>query len=121
MKRKAEKGEEMGSEPSLKERLQVLNLVGKEEEDLDFSEEIEELVKDVRWMAIFRIHTTKPFSHAALFNAMRAAWAAAKEIMFKEVKETLFSIGDLKASGPDGLRAIFYKHFCNMLGEELVQ
>ena len=35
------------------------------------------------------------------------------------VKKALFSIGDLKASGPDGLHAIFFKRFWNMLGEEL--
>jgi hypothetical protein len=37
----------------------------------------------------------------------------------EEVKKALFSIGDLKAPGPDGLHAIFFKRFCNMLGEEL--
>lgn len=35
-------------EPSLEERLESLNLQGEEEEDLDFSGEFEELVKDVR-------------------------------------------------------------------------
>ena len=35
------------------------------------------------------------------------------------MKKALFSIGDLKASGPDGLHAIFFKRFWNMLGEEL--
>lgn len=29
----------------------------------------------------------------------------------KEVKKALFAIGDLKAPGPDGLHAIFYKRF----------
>ena len=37
----------------------------------------------------------------------------------EEVKKALFSIGDLKAPGPDGLHAIFYKRFWDMLGEEL--
>ena len=35
------------------------------------------------------------------------------------MKKALFSIGDLKAPGPDGLHAIFFKRFWNMLGEEL--
>ena len=30
---------------------------------------------------------------------------------YEEVKHALFSIGDLKAPGPDGLHAIFYKRF----------
>jgi hypothetical protein len=29
----------------------------------------------------------------------------------EEVKKALFDIGDLKAPGPDGLHAIFYKRF----------
>lgn len=29
----------------------------------------------------------------------------------REVKKALFSIGDLKAPGPDGLHAIFFKRF----------
>jgi len=37
----------------------------------------------------------------------------------EEVKASLFSIGDLKAPGPDGLHAIFFKRFWNMLGEDL--
>jgi len=33
---------------------------------------------------------------------------------YEEVKHALFSIGDLKALGPDGLHAIFYKRFQHM-------
>lgn len=36
------------------------------------------------------------------------------------MKKALFSIGDLKAPGPDGLHAIFYKRFRSMLGDDLV-
>jgi ribonuclease HI len=35
------------------------------------------------------------------------------------VRKALFSIGDLKAPGPDGLHAVFYKRFWDMLGEDL--
>ena len=38
-----------------------------------------------------------------------------------EVRKVLFSIGDLKAPGPDGLHAVFYKRFWDMLGGDLVQ
>jgi len=79
-------------EPSLEERLGDLNLQGEEEEDLDLSGEFEELVKEVRWLAIFRVHTSKTFSHAALFSALRIAWAAAKEVTFKAVEGNLFLV-----------------------------
>jgi hypothetical protein len=39
----------------------------------------------------------------------------------EEVKKALFSIGDLKAPGPDGLHAIFFKRFWNMLEDDLVE
>lgn len=39
---------------------------------------------------------------------------------YEEVKKALFNIGDLKAPGLDGLHALFYKRFWNMLGDDLV-
>ena len=72
--------------------MERLKLQGEEDEDLDFSEEFEDLIKDVRWLALFRVHTTKPFSHAALFSAMRNAWSAAKEVTFKVLKSNLFLV-----------------------------
>jgi len=69
-----------------------MKLQGEEEEDLDFSGELKELVKEVRWLALFRVHTTKPFSHAALFSELRNAWAAAKEVTFKVLEPNLFVV-----------------------------
>lgn len=66
-------GEEEEEIASLEKHLEDMQLQGEEEEDLDLSGELEELVKEVRWLALFRVYTTKPFSHAALFNAMRNA------------------------------------------------
>jgi len=90
-----EKGKGMASEeggvsPNLEERLEKLNLQGEEEDDLDFSGEIEALVKEVRWLTLFRVHTSKPFSHAALFSALRNAWSTAKEVTFKVLAPNLF-------------------------------
>jgi hypothetical protein len=31
----------------------------------------------------------------------------------------MYNIGDLKASGPDGLHAVFYKRFWHIIGEDL--
>jgi hypothetical protein len=39
----------------------------------------------------------------------------------EEVKNALFSIGDLKAPWPDGLHAIVFKRFWSMLENELVE
>jgi hypothetical protein len=39
----------------------------------------------------------------------------------EDVKKAIFSTGDYKALGPDGLHAIFYKNFWNICGEETTQ
>lgn len=56
--------------PNLEERLGSLNLQGEEEDDIDFSDEFEELVREVLWLALFRIHTRKPFIHAVHFSTL---------------------------------------------------
>ena len=38
----------------------------------------------------------------------------------EDVQKALFDIGDLKAPGPDGLHAIFYKRCWSMLWGDLV-
>ncbi|KAK8461281.1 hypothetical protein SEVIR_1G007383v4 [Setaria viridis] len=38
----------------------------------------------------------------------------------EEIKRVLFQIGDLKAPGPDGMHAVFYKKYWELLGEDLV-
>jgi hypothetical protein len=35
---------------------------------------------------------------------------------YEEVKKALFQIGDLKAPGPDGMHAIFYKKILGVVG-----
>jgi hypothetical protein len=42
-----------------------------------------------------------------------------REFTGEEVKSALYSIGDLKAPGPDGMSAIFYKRFWHMLGAKV--
>ena len=37
----------------------------------------------------------------------------------EEVRKAMFNIGDLKAPGPDGLHAVFYKRFWHIIGEDL--
>jgi hypothetical protein len=45
--------------------------------------------------------------------------ALLKEFTREEVKKALDAIGDLKAPGPDGMPAIFYKQFWDMLGDKV--
>ena len=54
----------------LEDSFSRLSLHGEEEEELDLSCELERLIKETRWIAIFRVHTLKSFSHVALFKAM---------------------------------------------------
>jgi hypothetical protein len=37
----------------------------------------------------------------------------------EDVRKAVFSIGDLKALGPDGLHALFYKKFWNLVGTDI--
>ena len=43
------------------------------------------------------------------------------EFTAEEVKKALDSIGDLKAPGVNGLLAIFYKHYCQLIGDDVVR
>ncbi|KAI4978282.1 hypothetical protein ZWY2020_014836 [Hordeum vulgare] len=67
-----------------------MNLHREEEVDLNLSREIEDLIKDVRWLALFRVHTMRPFSHASLLNSMRNAWACAQGMTFNSKGPNLF-------------------------------
>lgn len=71
-----------GPEPTLEDAFEDMNLHGEEGEDLDLSGEVEDLIKEVWWLALFRVHTMRPCSHAALLNSMRNAWVCAQGVTF---------------------------------------
>lgn len=87
-----EYGDYLGPDADLEDQFAGMRLHGKEEQDLDFSAEVEDLVKDVRWLALYRVHTTKPFSHAALLSQMRNAWSAAQGVTFNVKGPNLFLV-----------------------------
>ena len=51
-----------GPEPDLEDQFAGLKLHGEEEDDLDLSGEVEELVKDVRWRGLFRFIPLNPLA-----------------------------------------------------------
>lgn len=67
-----------------------MNLHGKEEDELDLSGKIDGLLEETRWIAVFRVHTHRPFNHVALFKAMRNTWASAQGVTFKSREDNLF-------------------------------
>lgn len=44
-----------------------------------------------------------------------------REFSQEEIKSALESIGDLKAPGPDGMPALFYKRFWGIVGDQVTQ
>jgi hypothetical protein len=53
-------------------------------------EEIEDLIGEVRWLALFRVHTPKAFSHATMFKQMRNAWHLLKMSVSKQWRPICF-------------------------------
>lgn len=51
-----------------------------------------ELIKDLRWLGLFWVHTMRPFSHAALLNTTRNAWASAQGVKFNIKAPNLFLV-----------------------------
>lgn len=44
-----------------------------------------------------------------------------REVLHDEIKQTLFSMGALKAPGPDGMNALFYQSQCNTVGPSICE
>lgn len=84
--------EAYGPEADLEDQFAGIQLHGEEEDDLDLSGEVDELIKGVRWLGLFRVHTTKPFSHVALLRQMRNAWASAQGVTFNVKGPNLFLV-----------------------------
>lgn len=61
------------------------------------------------------LHAVGPRVTSSMNEHLMAEFTAA------EVKDGLDGIGDLKAPGPDGMPAIFYKRFWQLVGEKLTQ
>ncbi|KAM0852267.1 hypothetical protein ACQ4PT_051867 [Festuca glaucescens] len=53
--------------------------------------ELEVIKKQSRWLAVARVHTSKPFSTDALFQTLKFVWGLSREPELREVDDNLFT------------------------------
>nr|XP_020172133.1 uncharacterized protein LOC109757717 [Aegilops tauschii subsp. strangulata] len=68
-----------------------LTLQEEEEDDFVWEEELPDSLEPAKWLAIARVHTPKSFSPNALYGDMRAAWNPARPVVWRKIKENLFT------------------------------
>ena len=61
------------------------------------------------------LRTVSPRVNAQMNERLTAVYTK------EEVKEALFNIGDIKAPGPDGMSAVFYKIFWHLVGDKVTE
>ncbi|XBH75805.1 hypothetical protein VPH35_102540 [Triticum aestivum] len=69
-----------------------LDLHDEEFEDVVVEEEAPELLEEIRWLALARVHTTKNFSQSAFFKDMRTAWNTTQPVRFRPIGSHLFVV-----------------------------
>lgn len=62
-----------------------------EEFAIELEGDIEELKAESKWVAVARVNSDKPFSHAAFFANTHYAWGLAKKVSCKTIGENLFA------------------------------
>ncbi|KAK1558107.1 hypothetical protein QYE76_018120 [Lolium multiflorum] len=81
------------TEPTLEELLHSLNLKGEDIDGLFVAKsEVETLKEEVKWMAVMRLLTTKPFSAISLKKTLKFAWAPAQEVSFRDLEGNRFLV-----------------------------
>jgi hypothetical protein len=76
---------------AIDEMLRRLGIEEDEIDDLVFEEE-ESILKEVKWMALAKVHTSNYFSAQTFEQHMRIAWSPAKEIQFLHIEANIFSV-----------------------------
>ncbi|KAE8789995.1 hypothetical protein D1007_35756 [Hordeum vulgare] len=66
-------GKSQGKDDDPGDFLDKLDLHEDEFDDVVVEEEAPELLEEIRWVALARVHTSKTFSQAAFYKDMRAA------------------------------------------------
>ena len=72
--------------------LERLHLEEDELDDLIWEEEADEPEEKPKWLVLARVLTGKSFGQGALFADMRAAWNPAKEVVWRRINPSLFSL-----------------------------
>ncbi|KAM0853105.1 hypothetical protein ACQ4PT_051292 [Festuca glaucescens] len=76
---------------NLEALLKRLNLKGEELVGVKIGgERMNYLKEEVKWLALGRVHTRKPFSATSLFETMHHAWSLAQEIKPRILEKNLF-------------------------------
>ncbi|KAM0931051.1 hypothetical protein ACQ4PT_000556 [Festuca glaucescens] len=85
-------GKEAEGDESLARALWNLELREGELDDVIIGEnDLEEMKKQARWLAVARVHTPKPFSSEALFQTLRFVWGLSRDPELREVDDNLFT------------------------------
>ncbi|XP_071677284.1 uncharacterized protein [Lolium perenne] len=80
--------EQAGSEPSLEDLLQSLNLKGEDIGGVFVAKsEVEALKEGAKWMAVMRLLTPRTYSTTSLKKTMLFAWALAQDVVFRDMEE----------------------------------
>ncbi|KAM0883628.1 hypothetical protein ACQ4PT_031533 [Festuca glaucescens] len=86
-------GAAKSSQKEIDDLLAHLDLREDELEDVVIgAEEVKELQKEARWLAIAKVHTSRSFSSDAFFGKMKAIWNLSRDPICREAGENLFVI-----------------------------
>jgi hypothetical protein len=87
-------GEGSGSkkEERLDDLLQRLGIDEEEIDDLVFEEEVDAPKEGIKWMALVKVHSMNFFSPQTFEQHMRIAWSPAREVKFRSLENSLFTI-----------------------------
>ncbi|KAE8810083.1 hypothetical protein D1007_13145 [Hordeum vulgare] len=85
-------GNSQGKDDDLGDFFGKLDLHEDEFDDVVVEEEAPELLEEIRWIALARVHTPKLFSQTAFYKDMRAAWNCSQQVRFRPIGPNLFVV-----------------------------
>uniref|UniRef100_A0ACD5ZB46 Uncharacterized protein n=1 Tax=Avena sativa TaxID=4498 RepID=A0ACD5ZB46_AVESA len=76
----------------VEELLGRLNLQEEAKDDFVWEDEVADPSKKGKWLAIGRVHMERGFSPNSLYADMRSAWNPPKEVLWRKLEDSLFTI-----------------------------